>query len=118
MYAAMPAPCESPDTAMFDQTSCACAGGSATPGGTSGQVQFNNAGAFGGLTNGQLPGEPSTGNASAGNIAQGGAFHFPIAQRTRRFSFEIEDVEVSLGPQDLTEMVVAVNARAQARAGE
>jgi hypothetical protein len=40
------------------------------PGGSSGQVQYNNSGAFGGLSDGQLPGTNTNDNASAGNIGE------------------------------------------------
>jgi hypothetical protein len=45
-------------------------GGGGTPGGSSGQVQYNNAGAFGGLANGQLPATATNDNATAGNIGE------------------------------------------------
>lgn len=45
-------------------------GGGGTPGGSNGQVQYNNSGAFGGLANGQLPATATNDNASAGNIGE------------------------------------------------
>jgi hypothetical protein len=44
--------------------------GSTSPGGSSGQVQYNNAGALGGLANGQLPATATNDNASAGNVGE------------------------------------------------
>jgi hypothetical protein len=52
------------------KTSASGSGGSTSPGGSSGQVQYNNAGAFGGLANGQLPGTTTNDNASAGNVGE------------------------------------------------
>ena len=49
-------------------TSGSCSGGGGTPGGTSGQIQYNNAGAFGGFTfSGGMTVVPSTGVATLGN---------------------------------------------------
>src|SRR5262249_7382413 len=44
----------------------------------------------------------------AGNVFERRLFLAPLGQRSQRFSFEVEDVEVPLGPQHLTEMIVAV----------
>jgi hypothetical protein len=55
-----------------DGTWATPAGGSATPGGTSGQVQYNNAGSFGGFTfGGDMTVVPSTGVATLKNTGPG-----------------------------------------------
>src|SRR5438132_13499858 len=45
-----------------------------------------------------------------GDIAEGRAFQFPFAERTRRFAFEIEENKIATGVKGLTKMKVAMNA--------
>src|ERR1700730_11002241 len=46
----------------------------------------------------------------SGDIAQRRALEFTLAQRPRRFAFEIENDEILSGRKDLAEMIVAVDA--------
>jgi len=41
----------------------------------------------------------------AGDVAQRGPFHFAVAQRTRRFSFEIKNDEIFAGINQLPQMM-------------
>jgi len=45
----------------------------------------------------------------AGDITEGGAFQFALAERSRRFTFEVQNDKVFSCIKQLTKMIVAVN---------
>src|SRR5262249_32553199 len=66
------------------------------------------------LAHGRLP-ESAVGSVlershHAGNITQRGSFQFSFAERSSRFPFEIKDDEVFSGVEQLTKVIVAMNA--------
>jgi hypothetical protein len=74
-----------------------------SPGGSSGEVQYNNAGAFGGLADGQLPGTATNDNASAGNIGEyvSSSVNAPGVSVTSGTAKDITSISLTAGDWDV-----------------
>lgn len=81
---------------------------SGSPGGSTGQVQYNNSGSFGGLSNGQLPATATNDSAASGKVGEYISSQLPIGtpiSLTTGTVADVTSISLTAGDWDVTGVV-------------